>query len=550
MMRTLLLASIVLLAIPSVFSQTIDMNSPPIGTTKFIGSIENGAGGFKVKNVGNFAGPGGEAELVISDPLNDRIYIILGRQRLRYPSTINLSNLLTNGVVIQGNTGSGFGFSVSALDDFDRDGFKDIAVGAPFEGEGGRVYIIKGISTLRSIELADEENLALTIDGSPGELLGFALSDGAFFNDDTFSDLLIYNSGPRFSTNREAAYLIYGNNSFDQKTIRTDSLNFENSLTIHGPEIGVSLLTDFGKSFNYIGDIDNDGFTDAALFAGVEQTQYPIASFHIIPGGSKTTGVYAHDHIPFATYTLAFSLFDAANEHVVDTLTSGDINNDGQEEIIMGFPSASLPDRPLSSGAIAVVPSPFEATPSLFISRDNPGDSILIGHSQSNSGLGSALSASGNRLAAGAFNAISPFNATQTGAIYIIEGDHLSPGAIYSSVESIAQVKIYGIQNGDQFGNSFIYNQNPGQNNLDDLFVGIPGNNDPQSPSAFLIPFEPETGDPYDLNGDNKITQEDLYLFAQLWRSNQQNADLNNDGLINSVDLLLLLNRLKQINIE
>ncbi|XP_035671816.1 uncharacterized protein LOC118412872 isoform X1 [Branchiostoma floridae] len=90
-----------------------------------------------------------------------------------------------------GSRHSHFGLAVTNAGDLNKDGFQDIAVGAPFEGVSGTVYIIQGSANgLRTTNIQ-------RIDGSslPGDLglttFGFSLSGGLDVDGNSYPDLLV-----------------------------------------------------------------------------------------------------------------------------------------------------------------------------------------------------------------------------------------------------------------------------------------------------------------------------------------------------------------------
>ncbi|KAM4794721.1 integrin alpha-7 isoform 2-T3 [Rhinophrynus dorsalis] len=87
---------------------------------------------------------------------------------------------------LNGTHGSMFGISICSLGDINQDGFKDIAVGAPFDGNG-KVYIYHG-SPLGLMTKA-----AQILDGiSVGvRTFGYSLSGGLDIDDNTYPDLLV-----------------------------------------------------------------------------------------------------------------------------------------------------------------------------------------------------------------------------------------------------------------------------------------------------------------------------------------------------------------------
>ncbi|MEW6235987.1 MAG: integrin alpha [Candidatus Omnitrophota bacterium] len=522
------------------YGQPIDMNFPPMGTTRFVGGSADGMTGYIVKIIGNFTRTG-ESELAIGEPFNDKVNIILGNRN--QPDSIDLSNLRNKGFAIKGNDGSGFGFSISALGDFDNDGYKDIAIGAPFDGVGGRVYVLKGSQyPPASASVEDEDLFALIVEGSPGELLGFSLADGDTFNNDALNDLLIYRAGVSAERDgQEAVYAIYGQRSFPEKIIQTNNLDQTSTLTILGPKTD-SGIGYFGNAFEFIGDYTQDGSSDLALFTGVTQEENPKGTIMILPGGTALTGTYNYNEIPLAVREISFQLFPDPNMHAVSVIKGGDATGDGRADLIAGLASGNIGGGTAPTGLIAIIPGSANATPSINITKEAPGDAILLGHWIANSGLGESISTSGTLIAAGAFRAVSPADATShTGTVYIVNGANLKRGMM-EQIAKTSSIAFYGKKDGDQFGLSVHFLGDLNQDGHQDLFVGVPGNKDDAEAFAFLVPFVPAF---IDFNADGRLTPLDLFFFQHGWGMASSAADWNADGIADGSDLLGILLRLK-----
>ncbi|XP_063981527.1 integrin alpha-4-like [Diachasmimorpha longicaudata] len=107
-----------------------------------------------------------------------RVYIYLGNSRLRFEK----ADVILNGYKEQGR----FGYSL-ACGDLDRDGFDDLIVSAPWEGNGV-VYIYNGDSTLQSKFEMNSQNITVT---SPVTTFGFSLAKPVDIDFNGFPDLAI-----------------------------------------------------------------------------------------------------------------------------------------------------------------------------------------------------------------------------------------------------------------------------------------------------------------------------------------------------------------------
>ncbi len=531
-----------------VTGQPISVNMLPPNSVRIIGGVPDTSSGLIAKSIGDFNGDGLN-DLALSSPLEDKVYIILGRTSL-FPQTINLSNLGFYGLVVSGNPGSGFGLSISALGDFiGNDGISDIAIGAPFEGEGGRIYVLKGGFSLTTvIQVSDEDRFPLIIEGGPGESIGQFIGDGGNLNGDRFDDLIFYDPlaiiEDADAVRQGAAYVIYGAFSITERIVNTQSLNPENSLTLLGPNSITTRTSGFANVFNFIGDINGDGSPELGLFKGISQTETSESQLIIIPGGEKLIGRYALEGIPLETKSIVFRVFPDSRMHEIHSLLGTDINEDGLDDLICGFGFGNLSGGTSPTGVAAIIPGSETIPTETIISDFGQDETIWLGHWQDNSGLGRALSTQGSLLAFGAPGSSSPFRppATRTGAVYLVTGNNLKEGSIIEKVSSISSSVMYGRQKGDGFGISLDILGDINQDSLPELYVSAANEVGENAAVAYIIPAQPLQAD---VNGDQVLSNQDLFFFTTNWIENEAIGDLNNDGIINTEDLLMLTLELK-----
>ncbi|XP_078545302.1 integrin alpha-7 isoform X5 [Lissotriton helveticus] len=87
---------------------------------------------------------------------------------------------------LNGTYDSMFGVTVNSVDDLNQDGFKDIAIGAPFDGEG-KVYIYHGSSlgiVTRPAQVLDGVSVGV-------KTFGYSISGGLDIDGNTYPDLLV-----------------------------------------------------------------------------------------------------------------------------------------------------------------------------------------------------------------------------------------------------------------------------------------------------------------------------------------------------------------------
>ncbi|MFB3786515.1 MAG: integrin alpha [bacterium] len=464
-MRTMALLLVLLTCVLNYAGGTIfDMNNPPAGTVRIIGGNPQGETGYAVRTIGDFSGDG-IPDFAISSPLDNRVYILFGRRN--YPPVINLSFLATNGFAVNGNDNSGFGWSLGAPGDVNRDGRADLLIGAPFEGAGGRVYLLKGTFNLLPIHVTNEDKFLLILEGADGESLGQVLGDGGDINDDASSDLLI--PSPYFvgeSNNQPvvgAAYIVYGQTSYENKIINTQSLDQSSTLTLYGPKTPEGYInTFFGGVMEMIGDFDGNLFPDVGLFQGVtfREPQDPNqpateseASLRVIPGGGELTGAFRVDELPFATGKIVFRLFENSEAHEITQLQSSDVDQDGAPELFCAFPHASLTGNQPGSGVVALVHQAGAGASEIIITPDNLATHSLFGIPQGNAGFGTRIASLRQGIAVSAIQGSHPSGTGgMQGGVYIIKDLRPLLGKTVLDVLPFSAPVYFGRAAGDLFG--------------------------------------------------------------------------------------------------
>ncbi|KAM6964612.1 integrin alpha-3b isoform 2-T2 [Tautogolabrus adspersus] len=95
----------------------------------------------------------------------------------------------TASVVLKGQTGSGFGFSVAAIGDVNQDGFQDLAIGAPFH-DTGKVYIWMG--SKKGVSQEPSQVIEGQSVGNGGfKTFGYSLNGGMDMDDNGYPDILV-----------------------------------------------------------------------------------------------------------------------------------------------------------------------------------------------------------------------------------------------------------------------------------------------------------------------------------------------------------------------
>lgn len=284
-----------------------DFNSTTNGGTIYVlfdttdnGDLEaiTGAGGgfvidgFNGNMLGSVLGTGGDvngdgfADLIFGSPfaptLNEnsnggRAYVVLGGAGGFEDVSLNAIGNSVPGAVIVGGTSNGFlGQSVSIVGDLNGDGYDDMFIGKPlFDSEArsdnGRAYILFGGPNFSGV-FGDESALTgasgFAIDGAAAfARFGHAAAGLGDFNGDGFDDLIIGAPGMNTETGEVAgqAFILFGGthlNTLD--VIDTTFLTGNNGFALSNPG---DVASRFGQAVAAAGDVNGDGFADAAIGA-------------------------------------------------------------------------------------------------------------------------------------------------------------------------------------------------------------------------------------------------------------------------------------------
>lgn len=440
----------------SAFSQIVDLNNPPEGTVRFISGDNTIDTGVLVRNIGDFNGDG-IADFAIAAPLSDRVYVIYGRRN--FAPTINLSSFGPYGFIIKGNEQTAFGSSLDSPGDVNRDGKDDLVIGAPFDGTGGRIYVISGSVNLQDMSVADESRILLIVEGAPGENLGQYLGHGGLIDSDSSADLLIpspsyIGAGDDDAVISGAAYIIYGQITFAQKIIQTQSLDPEQTLTILNEPAGGNTGYNFGCCFDRVGDFSGTGASDLALYVGsrVEPAQALIRMIHT---NQTLKGVQSISQFAGNSLSITLRLFDTSAMYQLSSLTACDLTQDGRPELICGFPAASVVKDGTSNGVTAIITNSGGQNGELPIDRDNLQSAILISAAGEKSGFGIAVDCVKDYLFVGApYASVASGGINNQGGMYTISTKALTFPGILNDVADQVNPLFLGREAGDLFGGS------------------------------------------------------------------------------------------------
>ncbi len=249
--------------------------------------------------------------------------------------------------VTHGGSGAQFGYSVAPAGDVNGDGYDDVLVGAPFaDSNRGYAYLYLGSATGLSTT-PDWERV-----GSSQSRTGFSVATAGDVNGDGYCDVLI--GAPEWGATFGSpgrAYLHLGSST--------------GLSTSTGWVGGGTSGSEFGYSVSTCGDVNGDGYSDWLVGSpgynpGLASPEAGQVQLYL----GSSTGTYALD-----TWTLVGPAANARYGHCVSL--AGDVNRDGYADAAIG-----APDYPLATQAGRVIVCYGTAT-----GLTNTGSRILSGGS-------------------------------------------------------------------------------------------------------------------------------------------------------------------------
>lgn len=297
---------------------------------------------------GDFNGDGGEdlivgaadASSTVGGPQRGAVFIFF-TFNITPPFTVDLGNPEQVSVTIFGAaSGDKFGTSVATAD-LNRDGRRDLIVGAPNSSSGSRslagsVNVLYGpFSTGTVIDLSRTSAGFTLIGPNTNSRLGEAVAIGDV-DGDRIDDLIATAPGNTFNNRTSAgqAFIMYGSapliGSRDLATLPADA-------SVGGVNAGDQLGS--GQSL-LITDIDKDNLLDLLVSASNSTNPADRARngqvYILLKGGGR------FEQRDLQTKPADVTILGArALDQIGTRIAAGDINNDGKRDLVIGAPNAS-----------------------------------------------------------------------------------------------------------------------------------------------------------------------------------------------------------------
>ncbi|MBK9366324.1 MAG: FG-GAP repeat protein [Deltaproteobacteria bacterium] len=440
-------------------------------STTLTGTSTSGRLGYSVAGAGDVNADGYD-DLLIGAP---GVTSYTGRAYVHNGSTSGISASVST-TLVGFATGDYFGYAVAGAGDVDKDGYDDVAVGAPYYGSYGQLKVFHGTSS-GTFSVA---KTTITPSGSFDNFTGLTpLGDS---NGDGYDDLLYFADGNQSDSFDAGHYVLRGKSTGMATSVSqtfTEDLpyavtDFEAAGDVNGDGFqDIGIVDSTGRGFLYLGD--TDGVSDEPLhglrsdITKVEYTNwtaagdvngdgYADALLADKDGGTSGNGVAVlHlgssaglDLLGSGAWQLEGKSGIGAN--IGESSAAGDVNNDGYTDILIGAPNSSSSSYTsyvhLYTGSSAGLGSKATYT---YSGIEKFGAAICLGQFDFDSNLDMAVGA--------------PLGSSTAGDVKVYYGTTTGPIVLLKTLT--------GEATGDDFGTELSCGDVNGDG-YDDLLVGSP----------------------------------------------------------------------------
>ncbi|MBE9187540.1 FG-GAP repeat protein [Microcoleus sp. LEGE 07076] len=425
--------------------------------------------------------------------------VIFGNQK--FPASVNLSQLNgQNGFTLNGTDAEGFsGGTVSSAGDINGDGIKDFIIGAfgaavNGQNNAGKTYIVfgtnQGFPTNFNLANLNGNNGFAVTGTNTFDYAGLFATGISDINGDRIDDILISAPGPLGGTPGKS-YVIYGRTTGFSPNLNLAEINNNNGFVINGIDGNSS-----GTASS--GDINGDGIPDLVIGADGGTTNGGINAGKTYVIFGQQGGFSGSVNVPELNGTTGFFIagLNAEERSGIALTATGDINGDGNKDIVIGSPGATVGEQ-INAGKTYVVFGKKDAFPVIINPAElNGSNGFTIFGFDAEGSAGNAVSYAGDinkdgfdDLLIGASSANSD-DKNNAGKTFIVFGKkEFSANFSLAEANGKNALVLNGVETDGLVGTAVSGGGDINGDGIDDIIVGAPGSLFQDSPGKSYAVF-------------------------------------------------------------
>jgi len=304
-----------------------------VASASFVGEEEQDAAGTVVAPASDVDGDG-YMDFLVTAPLsqeNDtgQVYLIFGKAT-GWDGVLYTSLSAADASFVGEDPNDAVGTSAVGVGDVNGDGFDDLVIGAPSNGDAGsqagKAYLILGHARPWSMRQSLTDADASFLGENAGDSAGFAVAAAGDVNQDGLADFLV--GAPQASSSAGKVYVIFGKASGWARNVSLGS-------TAGASFAGDDAFDLAGYSVAGVGDVNGDGVGDILVGAWGDSDVLPGAgSVYLIFG--KPAGQPWPQDAALSTVSIALHGSLGYESAGVTVARAGDVNGDGYGDFLVG----------------------------------------------------------------------------------------------------------------------------------------------------------------------------------------------------------------------